>query len=68
MAYVMTHGNDQGPIAWATPGHVGVTARNNPIWAVLYRYRAGIAWRDLPQRGGSYEISRCLGEVVQGFS
>ena len=32
-------------------GHVGVTARNNRrfVEAVLYRYRAGIAWRDLAQ-------------------
>ena len=35
-------------------GHVGVTARNNRrfVEAVLYRYRAGIAWRDSPQRLG----------------
>jgi len=35
-------------------GHVGVTTRNNRrfVEAVLYRYRAGIAWRDLPQRLG----------------
>ena len=33
-------------------GHVGVTARDNRLFveAVLYRYRAGIAWRDLPER------------------
>src|SRR3954471_14281008 len=30
-------------------GHVGVTAKDNRLFveAVLYRYRAGIAWRDL---------------------
>ena len=35
-------------------GHVGVTARNNRLFveAVLYRYRAGIPWRDLPERFG----------------
>jgi putative transposase of IS4/5 family DUF4096 len=35
-------------------GHVGVTARNNRrfVEAVLYRYRTGIAWRDLAQRLG----------------
>ena len=29
--------------------HVGVTAKDNRLFveAVLYRYRAGIAWRDL---------------------
>jgi transposase len=32
---------------------VGVTARGNRLFveAVLYRYRAGIPWRDLPERG-----------------
>jgi transposase len=35
-------------------GHVGVTAKDNRLFveAVLYRYRAGIAWRDLPERFG----------------
>ena len=35
-------------------GHVGVTARDNRLFveAVLYRYRAGIPWRDLPERFG----------------
>jgi transposase len=35
-------------------GSVGVTARDNRLFvdAVLYRYRAGIAWRDLPERFG----------------
>jgi transposase len=34
-------------------GHVGATAKNNRLFieAVLYRYRAGIPWRDLPQFG-----------------
>ena len=37
-------------------GDVGVTAKNNRLFveAVLYRYRAGIAWRDLPERFGDY--------------
>jgi transposase len=36
---------------------VGVTARDNRLFveAVLYRYRAGIAWRDLPERFGSWK-------------
>jgi transposase len=36
-------------------GSVGVTARDNRLFveAVLYRYRAGIAWRDLPERFGN---------------
>jgi transposase len=35
-------------------GHVGATAKDNRLFveAVLYRYRAGIAWRDLPERFG----------------
>jgi len=35
-------------------GYVGVTARDNRLFveAVLYRYRAGIPWRDLPERFG----------------
>jgi transposase len=35
-------------------GHVGVTARDNRliVEAMLYRYRAGIPWRDLPARFG----------------
>src|SRR6476469_4392334 len=35
-------------------GHVGVTAKNNRLFveAVPYRYRAGIPWRDLPERFG----------------
>jgi len=37
---------------------VGVTAKNNRLFveAVLYRYRAGIAWRDLPERFGDFRI------------
>ncbi len=35
---------------------VGVTARDNRLFvdAVLYRYRAGIPWRDLPERFGDF--------------
>jgi len=37
-------------------GTVGVTAKNNRLFveAVLYRYRAGIPWRDLPERFGHF--------------
>jgi transposase len=40
------------------PGHVGVTARDNRLFveAVLYRYRAGIPWRDLPERFGDFRV------------
>ncbi len=38
-------------------GDFGVTARDNRrfVEAVLYRYRAGIAWRDLPERFGDWK-------------
>jgi len=39
-------------------GHVGAPAKNNRLFvdAVLYRYRAGIAWRDLPERFGDFRV------------
>ena len=39
-------------------GDVGVTAKNNRLFveAVLYRYRAGIPWRDLPERFGHFKV------------
>jgi transposase len=38
-------------------GHVGGTAKDNRLFveAVLYRYRAGIPWRDLPARFGDWK-------------
>ncbi|GBQ72633.1 transposase [Acetobacter lovaniensis NRIC 0474] len=38
-------------------GHVGGTAADNRLFveAVLYRYRAGIPWRDLPARFGDWK-------------
>ena len=35
---------------------VGVTAKDNSLFveAVLYRYRSGIPWRDLPERFGDF--------------
>ena len=38
-------------------GHVGGTAANNRLFveAVLYRYRTGIPWRDLPERFGDWK-------------
>jgi len=38
-------------------GHVGGTARDNRLFveAVLFRYRAGIPWRDLPERFGRWK-------------
>jgi transposase len=47
-------------------GHVGVTAADNRrfVEAVLYRYRTGMPWRDLPERFGDWKnvhrrFSRC---------
>ena len=39
-------------------GHVGGTAADNRLFveAVLYRYRAGLPWRDLPPRFGDWKI------------
>ncbi len=36
---------------------VGVTAKDNRLFveAVVYRYRAGIPWRDLPERFGPWK-------------
>lgn len=38
-------------------GTVGVTAKDNRLFveAVIYRYRAGIPWRDLPPRFGDWK-------------
>ncbi len=39
-------------------GTVGVTAQDNRlvVEAVVYRYRAGIPWRDLPERLGDFRV------------
>jgi transposase len=36
----------------------GATAKDTRLFveAVLYRYRAGIAWRDLPERFGDFRV------------
>ncbi len=38
-------------------GWVGASAKDNRLFveAVLYRYRAGIPWRDLPERFGDWK-------------
>jgi transposase len=38
-------------------GHVGVTAKDNRLFveAVLWRYRTGSPWRDLPERFGDWK-------------
>ena len=39
-------------------GYVGRTSRDNRLFvdAVLYRYRSGIPWRDLPERFGDFRV------------
>jgi transposase len=39
------------------PGTIGVTASDNRLFVevVLYRYRAGIPWRDPPERFGDWK-------------
>ena len=39
-------------------GHVGGTAPDNRLFvdAVIYRYRTGIPWRDLPERYGAWKV------------
>lgn len=38
-------------------GHVGVTAADNRrfVEAVIWKYRAGVPWRDLPERFGDWK-------------
>lgn len=40
-------------------GHVGGTAADNRLFieAVIYRYRTGIPWRDLPARFGGWKAT-----------
>ena len=47
-------------------GSVGVTAADNRLFveAVLYRYRAGIPWRDLPERFG--DCKTCTAAIAAG--
>src|SRR5271165_5974385 len=54
MDFAMTNGNESSTCFPA--GDVGVTARDNRrfVEAVLYRYRAGVPWRDLPERFGDW--------------
>ena len=44
------------PLLPGRHGAPGATARDNRLFveAVLYRYRAGIPWRDLPERFGHF--------------
>ena len=61
---IKRYGLDEGQ--WARiegelPGRAGLpgrSARDNRLFveAVLYRYRAGIPWRDLPERFGDFRV------------
>lgn len=47
-------------IEYLLPGRadtIGVTAKDNRLFveAVIYRYRAGLPWRDLPERFGDWK-------------
>src|SRR3954468_7270883 len=50
-------------------GHVGVTAQDNRLFveAVLYRYRAGIPWRDLRERFGCGVKVQTPGQTHEGL-
>jgi len=50
-------GSDQGHSA-GREGHVGGTAADNRLFvdAVLFRFRAGIPRRDLPERFGDWKV------------
>ena len=39
-------------------GHLGGTVADNRLFveAILFRFRAGIPWRDLPERFGDWKI------------
>jgi transposase len=47
-------------------GHVGGTAADNRLFvdAVLYRYRAGIPWRDLPERKCQFTERRRRARII----
>jgi len=45
------------PLLPGRVGHVGGTAHDNRrfVEAILYRYRTGVPWRDLPERFGDWK-------------
>ncbi len=50
-------------------GYVGGTARDNRLFvdAVLYRYRTGVPWRDLPERfGDGKAVHKRFGRWARG--
>jgi transposase len=61
-----------GTISGLLPGRegsVGATAKDNRLFveAVLWKYRAGVPWRDLPERFGDWKnVHRRFSRWAQG--
>src|SRR4028119_806822 len=54
----MTNGNVSNTCSPVTPTQLGSRKTDNRLFveAVLYRFRAGIPWRDLPERFGDFRV------------
>ena len=57
MHFAITNGGESRICCPANPVNAGVTAQDNRrfVEVVLYRYRTGIPWRDLPERFGDWK-------------
>jgi len=55
--YATTNGSGSRTFCLGVKGHVGGTAEDNRLFveAVLYRFRTGCPWRDLPERFGYWK-------------
>jgi transposase len=60
MDFAMTKWDRIKALLPGQPDWAGVTAADNRLFvdAVLYRYRAGLPWRDLPERFGDWKNVR----------
>ena len=58
MPSVMSNGHGLRICCQANQDNQGATAKDNRLFvnAVLFRYRAGIPWRDLPERFGNFRV------------
>jgi transposase len=58
MHYATINGIGSRIFCLVAKAHVGGTAADNRLFveAVLFRYRAGVPWRDLPERFGGWKI------------
>ena len=56
MGYATINGRGSRGYCRGREDTVGVTAKDNRLFveAVIYRYRAGIPWRDVPERFGDW--------------